>query len=386
MSQVQDRRAGTIWLIVESARAAFTRVIDVKNKCQRKCVYVALYTVTGLCAGVAGSVRTFLEAVSVMKCALVDESACYRGNQFITVRSNDASPGAATAGGAQSVGVAREVGPGQRRPGPAAYHPRANFTRHTNRRKNSAEINRIIAKYSRPNSRTDERHASIQTSQTRKQVHSYQAPPVRPARQKKGSLKGSKSEDNLANMDSDVSYYPEIKPPPRYKYRTKSCEDITAFVDVNHSKKSTMYQENSILNSKTASQVRPVPLPRKQLHSICEDSMTEFKDSAIEIRSEDSFRTSTPISKRKTYSEGEFGTMSGFQKCVKYTSNVFTLRKGRSEPDILSASTSVESVGSSKTLDAKKRWKNLKSPFRKAAFSFLVPWKKKQREEVSDSR
>ncbi|XP_048485356.1 protein unc-13 homolog 4B isoform X3 [Plutella xylostella] len=271
-------------------------------------------------------------------------------------------------------------------PGPAAYHPRANFTRHTNRRKNSAEINRIIAKYSRPNSRTDERHASIQTSQTRKQVQSYQPAPIRPARQKKGSLKGSKSEDNLANMDSEVSYYPEIKPPPRYKYRTKSCEDITAFVDVNHSKKSTMYQENSILNSKTASQVRPVPLPRKQLHSICEDSMTEFKDSAIEIRSEDSFRTSTPISKRKTYSEGEFGTMSGFQKCVKYTSNVFTLRKGRSEPDILSAITSVESVGSSKTLDAKKRWKNLKSPFRKAAFSFLVPWKKKQREEVSDSR
>lgn len=208
-----------------------------------------------------------------------------------------------------------------------SYQQPVNFARRANRRKNGAEINRIIAKYSKTNKRADERHVSVESAPRH-------PPPIRPARKKTyNNLKASKSEDNLTSFGMDTSTDPdptEIKPPPRFnfKYNAKSYEDVTAFVDVDRSRKSMIYEENSILNAK--------PARRKQLHSICEATLdtTEFKDSGIEIRSE-RFATSTPISKRKTYSDGDTETLSGFKKCAKYATNVFKLRKGSSEPDLL---------------------------------------------------
>lgn len=259
-----------------------------------------------------------------------------------------------------------------------SYQQPVNFRRHTNRRKNSAEINKIIAKYSKPIKRTDERYFTHES-------HLHHAapapPPVRPARQKKATnLKYSKSEDNLANimdMNPDPTA-PDIKPPPRFnftKYKTKSYEDVTAFYDINHTKKSKNFEESSILNAKSA----PKPKPKlRKLQSIDENllDIREFKDSAIELRSDSNYATSTPVSKRKTYSEGDSVSLSGFQQCLRNVTGGNALRKGASEPDILSASTSTESVPNTKTLDARKKWKLLRPQF--SAFSFLIPWRNKK--------
>lgn len=261
-----------------------------------------------------------------------------------------------------------------------SYQQPVHFRRHANRRKNSAEINKIIAKYSKPIKRTDESYVTHHS-------HMYQElaepPPVRPARQKKTSnLKYSKSEDNLANlMDRNPDpTAPDIKPPPRFKYKTKSYEDITAFFDVGHKRRSKNFEENSILNAKTA----PNPKVRlRKLKSIEEDilDVTEFKDSAIELRSESGFMTSTPVSKRKTYSDSDSVSLSGFQKCLRYATGGATLRKGASEPDMLSAcdgSQSVLKTNKTSNKDSRKKWKLPRPQFRTQAFAFLIPWRAKK--------
>ncbi|XP_049872647.1 protein unc-13 homolog 4B isoform X2 [Pectinophora gossypiella] len=264
-----------------------------------------------------------------------------------------------------------------------SYQQPLNFKRHTNRRKNSAEISRIIAKYSKPNKRADERYVLPQ--------YTPEITPARPARLKKTNLKLSKSEDNLANIGCcTMDPYPdptEVKPPPRgrFKYNAKSYEDITAFADIEHRRKSTNFEENSILNAKVIkNDTRP------KLHSIGENFMaTEFNDSALELRHKSIFSTSTPISNRKTCPVGDSVSVT-FERCTTY--NPSDLKKGSSEPDILSVN-SRDSVGTSKTLDSKKRWKLLKQPFRKGTFDCLILWrgkkpnveKKSRIQEVDDS-
>lgn len=252
-----------------------------------------------------------------------------------------------------------------------SYHQPLNFKRHTNRRKNSAEINRIIAKYSKPNKRTDERYVVPQFIP--------EIAPTRPARHKKNNLKLSKSEDNLANIGMETRPDPkEVKPPPRTrfnlaKYNAKSYEDITTFVDVHHVRKSENFEESSILNAKV---IKNDVITRPKLHSIGEDlsEVTVLNDSGIEIMDSSSFTTSTPLSKRKTCPEGTSDDSSsvGFEKCDSYK---VELRKGSSEPDIPSVSASVDSVGETKTLDGKKRWKLLKQPFKKGTFNCLLVWR-----------
>ncbi|XP_034829314.1 protein unc-13 homolog 4B isoform X2 [Maniola hyperantus] len=265
-----------------------------------------------------------------------------------------------------------------------SYQQPLHFKRHTNRRKNSAEINRIIAKYSRPNKRPDERRFTLQKCP--------EEPPVRPARHKKlfDKLKFSRSEDNLANIGV-MDTHPDptvIKAPPRSKlskYKTKSCEDITEFVDFNHTMKSKIFEENSILNAKT------VPKERNALHNIGEDSsdnISEIEDSGINLRHKPIFVTSTPLSNRKTCPAGDSVSVFEFEKCVKYSS-VSDLQKGTSVPDIHSRI----SVGSESTLDARKRWKLIKPPFRKGTFDCLLRWRGKKQpphhqtkiQEVDDS-
>lgn len=259
-----------------------------------------------------------------------------------------------------------------------SYHQPLNFKRHTNRRKNSAEINRIISKYSKPNKRADERYPLAQTIP--------EIAPTRPVRHKKTNLKLSKSEDNLANIGTMDSHPDptEVKPPPRQrfnlaKYNAKSYEDITAFVDVHHIRKSKIFEENSILNSKIVkNDIKPKP------HIIGEHSLnvSEFSDSGLEIRSKSCFATSTPLSKRKTCPVGDSVSVNGFDKCSNY--NASELRKGSSEPDILSVNSdrdsvgSLGSVGTMNTLNTKKRWKLLKPPFRKGAFDCLLRWRVKK--------
>ncbi|CAH2241745.1 jg16312 [Pararge aegeria aegeria] len=249
-----------------------------------------------------------------------------------------------------------------------SYQQPLHFKRHTNRRKNSAEINRIIAKYSRPNKRPDERRFTVEKCP--------EEPPVRPARYKKFLNKFSRSEDNLANigvMDTHPDPTEEtIKAPPRSKlskYKTKSCEDITAFVDLNHTMKSKIFEENSILNAKAVSK------ERHTLHSIGEDSadISEFEDSGISFRHKPNFLTSTPISNRKTCPAGDSVSVFEFEKCAKYSS-VCDLQKGSSVPDIHKRI----SVGSANTLDARKRWKLIKPPFRKGTFDCLLRWRGKK--------
>lgn len=250
-----------------------------------------------------------------------------------------------------------------------SYQQPLHFKRHINRRKNSTEINRIIAKYSRPNKRTDEHRFTL--------PRCPEEPPVRPARQKKPKthLKASKSEDNLVNIGVMETPDPKAneKVHQRFifsKYNTKSCEDISAFVDVGHTMKSKNFEANSILNAKSA------PSGRHTLHSICEDvpSIADFEDSGIDFRHNTSnFVTSTPITNRKTCPPGDSVLMLKFNKCFKYNS-VSELKKGISEPDILSQ----KSVDSGSTLDIRRRWKLIKPPFRKGSFDCILRWRGKK--------
>ncbi|XP_063362418.1 protein unc-13 homolog 4B isoform X3 [Cydia amplana] len=267
-----------------------------------------------------------------------------------------------------------------------SYQQPLNFKRHTNRRKNSAEINRIIAKYSKPNKRTVEPIVAP--------INNVQ-PPQRPARQKKiqSNLKLSKSEDNL--VQATIMDHPDPSAQSKSlfnfsKYNARSCEDVTAFVDIERNRKSRHFEENSILNAKVVTPEAPIRI--KRLQSISEDglgtSTSNLKDSGIEVRTSN-FATSTPISRRRAVSEN----VAGFEKCSKNSSGDSALRKGSSEPDILSVSPSEESVGtvgSKKTL--KSRWKLLKPPFRKGTLDCLIRWRGKKQhtqeeriQEVDDS-
>lgn len=242
-----------------------------------------------------------------------------------------------------------------------SYQQPLNFKRHTNRRKNSAEINRIIAKYSKPSKRADERYILPQPTP--------EIAPTRPARHKTSTLKLSKSEDNLASIDVKLNTHPdptEVRPPPRgrftmAKYNTKSYENITTFVDVHHNNKSKNFEENSILNAKLANR------PKSDFCSIREN-VTVFSDSGLKVRQKSNFTTSTPLSHRKTYTAGDSVSVD-FEKCSSYDTSGF--RKGTSEPDLLSVS-SKDSVGTSKKKDSKKRWKR----FRKETFGWLLRWRK----------
>lgn len=264
-----------------------------------------------------------------------------------------------------------------------SYQQPLNFKRHTHRRKNSSEINRIIAKYSRPNKRADEHHVTRITSES-PPIRPPRGPPSRPPRTKKlsNSKIFSKSEDNLASMgDCDMHPDPDENK-PRFnlaKYNAKSCEDVTAFVDIHHVRKSKNFAQTSIMNARIVDNPRP---PRVKLHSICEDLtvVSDFNDSGLDLRKKSDFATSTPLSQRKTFSsEG-----SVFEKCNNYSKSESEMRKGRSEPDILSLS-SIDSVGTSKTIDSKKKWKlGLKPPFRKGAFDCLLRWRGKKAKQVEE--
>ncbi|XP_050348300.1 protein unc-13 homolog 4B isoform X2 [Nymphalis io] len=248
-----------------------------------------------------------------------------------------------------------------------SYQQPLHFKRHTNRRKNSAEINRIIAKYSKPSKRTDEHRFTLQKCP--------EEPPVRPIRLRKlrNNIKISRSEDNLVNigvMDTNPDPPIENKEQPRYslsKYNTKSCEDITAFVDFSNIMKSKNFDENSILNAKT------VPNARHTLHIIGEDisEISEFSDSAVDFRFKNEFATSTPLSNRKTCPPGDSVSVNDFEKCANYQSD---LKKGNSEPDILRK----KSVESGSTLDFRKKWKLIRPPFRKGTFDCLLRWRGKK--------
>ncbi|CAK1555319.1 unnamed protein product [Leptosia nina] len=244
-----------------------------------------------------------------------------------------------------------------------SYQQPLNFTRHNHRRKNRAEINRIIAKYSKVK-RTDERHSVLQKCP--------EEPPVPPIRQKKIRAKFSKSEDNLAN----IGVMDERPPMPQVKsqfnvskYNTKSCEDITAFVDFGRTKKSKLFEEKSILNTK------PTPV-KPRLHSISEDmDLSEYSDSGVDIRLRTNFATSTPLSNRKTCPPGDSVSVIDFEKCTRRSD--CDLKKGNSEPDIADRN----SVNSTSTLDARKRWsllKPLKPNFRKGTLDCLIRWRGKK--------
>lgn len=265
-----------------------------------------------------------------------------------------------------------------------SYQQPLNFKRHTNRRKNSAEINRIIAKYSRPYNRTDERHHVAQ----KPRAPDIPKPPLRPPRPKKlANLKIlSKSEDNLANVVGAMELHPDptekTKSRTLFKYTAKSCEDITAFVDVDHTMKSQNFDENSIINAK--------PVPKKErlkLHSICED-ISAFNDSGLDKSDRTNFATSTPLSYRKSCAFSDSASVVSFDKCTKYNS-ACELRQGSSssEPDILDVNSSRESVDTTKSTESKKRWKMLKPPFRKGALDCLLLWRgKKPRNNDAPSR
>ncbi|XP_022115122.2 protein unc-13 homolog 4B isoform X2 [Pieris rapae] len=251
-----------------------------------------------------------------------------------------------------------------------SYQQPLNFKRHKYRRKNSAEINRIIAKYSKVK-RTDERHSVLQTYP--------EEPPVPPARLKKVRGKFSKSEDNLAYIcvmdERPVAISQEKSQFNVSKYNTKSCEDINAFVDVARTKKSKLFEEKSILNTKAT------PVMRPKLHSISEDilDISDFGDSGVDLRPRKNFVTSTPLSNRKTCPVSDSVSVIDFEKC---SSSVSDLKKGSSEPDIANSN----SVDSSKTLDAKKRWsllKPLKPTFRKGTLDCLIRWRGKKSQNQS---
>ncbi|XP_052755343.1 protein unc-13 homolog 4B isoform X2 [Galleria mellonella] len=259
-----------------------------------------------------------------------------------------------------------------------SYQQPLNFKRHTNRRKNSAEINRIIAKYSKPNKRTDEPYIISKN---------IEKPPTRPPRPKKllSRLKVmSKSEDNLTSVVGAIELHPnprinavpEIK---SFKYNAKSCEDITVFLDIDCKIKSKNFEENSILNAKSAPKNT-----KTKLHSINEDLLdyTVFSDNNKTFRG--NFVTSTPLSKRKSCPPSDCVSVNGFEKCSKYSTSVNDLRKGISEPDILSADRSTESMDATKSLDFRRRWKLLK-PFPKGTFDGLLRWRKKKPQTTNDT-
>ncbi|XP_026733593.1 protein unc-13 homolog 4B isoform X3 [Trichoplusia ni] len=262
-----------------------------------------------------------------------------------------------------------------------SYQQPLNFKRHTYRRKNSSEINRIIAKYSKPTKRADEPYSVVRNTP--------ESTPKRPPRTKKlSNIKVlSKSEDNLTSIgDMELGTDPKQETRPYFtlsKYNTKSCEDVTAFVDIHHNVKSKNFEQNSILNSKTVVQTR-----RPKLHSICEGvtDVSEFSDSGIEY--DKSFTTSTPMSKRKTCSGG-FASPVDFEKCSINSTRVGDLRKGVSEPNILSADASGSASASSvntKTMDFRKRWKMLKPPFKKGAFDCLLLWRGKKQNTAETTK
>lgn len=258
-----------------------------------------------------------------------------------------------------------------------SYQQPLNFKRHTNRRKNSAEINRIIAKYSKPNKRADERYCTAQNIPEK--------PPTRPPRLKKFGLKVfSKSEDNLANiMDTRLPSTSQDHTQKKLsKYNTKSYEDITAFVDIDQNVKSKNFAEKSIMNAKTVPKnIRP------KLHSINEDLLdySVFSDNRVGGENKTSFATSTPLSLRKSCPPiSDSVPVNGFEKCTNYNS-VNELRKGISEPDILSCNISRESLDIAKSLDSKKRWSLLKPSFNIGALNVIRKWRgKKQRNGETD--
>lgn len=257
-----------------------------------------------------------------------------------------------------------------------AYQQPLNFKRHTHRRKNSAEINRIIAKYSRPYKTTDEsRYTTRRTPEN---------PPTRPPRKKSlASLKIlSKSEDNLTTVG-----FMEVHPEPTgktttlfsvSKYNAKSCEDVTAFVDVNV--KSKNFEPRSILNAKViSSNTKP------KLHSISEDvpNNSSFKDSAVELRFKSDFVTSTPLACRKKRAQVTSMSELGFEKCFNYSTSACDIRKGVSEPDILSANNK-ELSEDTKNIAWRKRWKQLKPPFKKGTFDCLLRWRGNKTKQTPD--
>lgn len=266
-----------------------------------------------------------------------------------------------------------------------AYQQPLNFKRHTHRRKNNAEINRIIAKYSKPAMRADEPY-----SFARKQPDTT---PKRPPRAKKllNVKVLSKSEDNLTSIcDMELESAAKQEAKPYFtlsKYNTKSCEDVTAFVDVHHNVKSKNFDQNSILNSKTVVQNRG-----PKLHSICEGvtDISEFSDSGLECgdTGDNSFTTSTPLSKKRTCPPNASTLTLNFEKVSKKSNSVSDLRKGYSEPNILSvASSESGSSVNTKTIDFRKPWKMLKPPFKKGAFDCLLLWRgKKQNSTENNSR
>lgn len=267
-----------------------------------------------------------------------------------------------------------------------SYQQPVNFRRKANRRKNSSEIDRIIEKYSKTNQpkRTDESYflpRLIELKQEKESAKTPVIPPQRPARQRKcgSNWKLSRSEDNLSSIGMSDNPDP-VKPPRRFKYNAKSCEDITEFVDVGLSKRSKNFEQNSILNAK------PVPNERPKLCTISEDkSFIRESSPDFVFRTKSEFATSTPISKRNTchlesLNDYDFES-ENFEKCTKYSS-VSDLRHGISEPDILSVCDSVDSKDATKALAAKKRWKFLKQPFRKGSFDVILRWRgKKSRPE-----
>ncbi|XP_028162943.1 protein unc-13 homolog 4B isoform X3 [Ostrinia furnacalis] len=261
-----------------------------------------------------------------------------------------------------------------------SYQQPLNFKRHTNRRKNSAEINRIIAKYSRPYNRTDERFpvAAKKIPAPSKKAPAPAIPtPERPPRPKKqlANLKIlSRSEDNIASVVGAMELHPDPteknKSRSLFRYNAKSCEDITAFVNVEHNIKSQNFEENSILNAKPVRRNS-----RLKLHSICED-ISVRNDSGVEVSFRPDFATSTPLSHRKSGVSSDSVSVVSFDKCAKYNS-VGELRRGSSEPDILDVNSSRESV-EAKSTGTKKRWKLLKPPFRKNALDCLLLWRPKK--------
>ncbi|GBP88105.1 hypothetical protein EVAR_64581_1 [Eumeta japonica] len=237
--------------------------------------------------------------------------------------------------------------------GMAASYQSSNFRRYTNHRKNSAEIKRIIAKYSRRDERPRE----------------PSPPPARPPRNKK--LKYSHSEDNLAAMDLGQVPRFQPEPPPRFhytrsKYNAKSCEDLTAFVDVERSNRSKNFEENSIMNAR-----HPQPRDRPNSCAVSEGVYRDSKYDDFDIRDDPKFVTSTPIPHRRNRHDSELLSDSD-RKRDKYSE----LKKGSSEPNILSVS--AKTTASTNTLDAKKKWTILKQPFKKGTFDCLVLWKRRK--------
>lgn len=264
------------------------------------------------------------------------------------------------------------------------------FRRHTNRRKNSAEINKIITKYSKPNKRADERHTAVMRDTSNlnnnritypsSQYHSrnnavynaQESPPIRPERTKK-LRKLSQSADNLTTLDMNneskghsLNRFSDTE----YKYNAKSYEDITAFADVHYVNKSKNFEYKNILTNKSVNNVA------LKDNTIREDILDRTDFDEFEIRRKSDFVTSTPKARRKSHYD-EILTIDEreFEKCSTSSSvSVSELKKGKSEPDIISA-VNHDPSNTTKTLDFRQKWKKLKQPFRKGKFVRLLPWK-----------